>query len=505
MKKRALSIILALLLTAPTLVACSGSTENAETENITTTDAAQNGSVASEETAVEEETEEEGYLDDLPEITFNGSDFVIYNGNELSNTWWLTNYIDFTEDSADALESAIYHRNRSVEERFDILISETIQANSVIKEVIAAGDGAMDLCLLSGSNSFSMAQSGSLYDQRQLDNIDLTKPYWDQCIIEDLTFAGKLYHTAGDFLTTHHDGCKPFFFNKGLVEDYNLQNPYDLVDDMKWTIDAMKTMVTQVSDDLNGDGEMNDRDRWGLLSYAGAIYPALVFGTGEQYTKIDEEGKPVIAFYSDRFVQACEAIADMTHANGETVFYDANRENTLGVSSNHRVQEIMFPNNQALFWCESLAWSKALRDMELDFGIITSPMLNEEQGYYSNYPSSGFFGTNVPVSVKDLNMTTIVLEGLNSMSRNTVRPTYYDVMLKSKLSRDEDSGRMLDIIFDSLTYDVGVVYGLAGISDKVTTMLSNNAIDIASFYASNQKLLNKSFESTYSKISALDH
>ena len=142
MKKRALSIILALLLTAPTLVACSGSTENAETENITTTDAAQNGSVASEETAVEEETEEEGYLDDLPEITFNGSDFVIYNGNELSNTWWLTNYIDFTEDSADALESAIYHRNRSVEERFDILISETIQANSVIKEVIAAGDGA---------------------------------------------------------------------------------------------------------------------------------------------------------------------------------------------------------------------------------------------------------------------------------------------------------------------------------------------------------------------------
>ena len=60
----------------------------------------------------------------------------------------------------------------------------------------------------------------------------------------------------------------------------------------------------------------------------------------------------------------------MCHVESDAVMYNANRQNTIGLSHNHRVQEIMFPNNQALFWNENIAWAKALRDMEMDFGII---------------------------------------------------------------------------------------------------------------------------------------
>ena len=502
MKKQFLAIILATLMILPSIVSCSNSGTNADTEAAPSAqpDAADTSAVESE--AVEEET---GYLDDLPEVTFNGASFTIYSNNVLTNDWYLTNYTDFTEDSANALESSIYHRNRKIEERFDILISETIDEMSTIRSIISAGDDSMDLCLIGASDALSLAQSGNLYDQLKLDNLDLTKPYWDQNIVRDLVIAGKLYFTSGDALTAHFDVIKPFFFNKGLIEDYNLANPYELVDDMKWTIAAMKEMVTAVSDDLNGDGIMDDNDRWGLLSYTSCLYPTFVFGTGEQFIKVDEEGKPYVAFYSDRFVEACEAIADMTHANGDTIFYDAGRQNTHGLSNNHRVQEVMFPNNQALFWTENLAWSKALREMEMDFGIITAPMLNEEQGQYSNYPSGGGYGSCIPVSVKDLEMTTVVLEALNSMSSNTVRSTYYDVMIKSKLARDEDSSRMLDIIFDTLTYDVGVTYGLGGIKDSVSNMIASNEIDIASFYAKNAKLLSKNFDKVYEKLSSLDH
>ena len=502
MLKKSIALILAAMMILPSLVSCSESGTNADTEQ----PAAQPDTPQPEEVieSVEEE-EEVGYLDDLPEITFDGADYVIYNANELSNDWFLTNYVNFTEDSADALESAVYRRNRLAEDRFDILISETIEPNSTIKELVTAGDDAITLCLLTGTNSLSMAQNGYLYNAKQLDYIDLTKPYYDQNAVNDLTIAGKLYHMTGNFITTYRDGCKVFFFNKGLIEDYNLQSPYDYVDTNHWTIDTMASMVSGVSDDLNGDGIFNDQDRYGLLSQTGAIYPALVFGCGEQFVTKDENDKPVVSFYTDRFVRAFEAIVNLCHADGDTVMYNANMQNTMGLSSNHRVQEIMFPNNQALFWNENIAWSKALREMEMDFGIIPAPKLDETQDKFYNISAGGYFGMNIPVSVRDLDYASIVLEGLNSMSTGIVTDAYYDVMLKSKLSRDEESGRMLDIIFGNIVYDMSVVYGLASVKDKIADMLDASNMDIASYFSSNNKLITKTINNAYDKISALDH
>ena len=501
--KKSLSLILALLMTALSFASCSAKpeTEAPAASPVTSVDPAP-GSPEPEDTAPEEEV---GWLDDLPEVMFDGADFVIYSANELSNDWWLTNYTDFAEDSEDVLESAIYRRNRLAEERFDIRISETIQPNAVIKEIITAGDNTMQLCLLAGSNSLSMAQTGYLYDQKKLEHIDLTKPYWDQNAVNDLTIAGKLYHSTGDFITTHRDGAKVFFFNKGLIDDYNLSSPYGYVDENHWTIDTMRAMVKGVSLELIGDGVFNDQDRWGILSQSGAIFPALVFGAGEQFVTKDENDKPVVSFYTDRFVRVFEAIVDMCHAEGDTVMYNANRQNTMGLSHNHRVQEIMFPNNQALFWNENIAWAKALRDMEMDFGIIPAPKLDEEQDRYYNVSAGSYFGMNIPVSAADPEYVSIVLEGLNSMSYGLVTDAYYEVMLKSKLSRDEDSGRMLDIIFDSLVYDVSIVYGLANIKDKISDMLANSDMDLASYFKSNSKLMTKSIDKTYDKIKALNH
>ena len=104
MKKQFLAIILAILMILPSIVSCSNSGTNADTEAAPSAqpDAADTSAVESE--AVEEET---GYLDDLPEVTFNGASFTIYSNNVLTNDWYLTNYTDFTEDSANALESSI--------------------------------------------------------------------------------------------------------------------------------------------------------------------------------------------------------------------------------------------------------------------------------------------------------------------------------------------------------------------------------------------------------------
>ena len=64
---------------------------------------------------------------------------------------------------------------------------------------------------------------------------------------------------------------------------------------------------------------------------------------------------------------------------------------------------------------------------------------------------------------------------------------------------------MLDIIFDSLVYDASIVYGLANIKDKISDILANSDMDLASYFKSNSKLMTKSIDKTYDKIKALNH
>ena len=80
------------------------------------------------------------------------------------------------------------------------------------------------------------------------------------------------------------------------------------------------------------------------------------------------------------------------------------------------------------------------------------------------------------------------------MSINTVRAAYYDTMLKTKYSRDEDSADMVDIIFDTQVYDCSVVFGIGNAKTNLYTMASKNNADIASFYQKQSGTLSKNIE-----------
>lgn len=498
MSKRLLSWILAVLLVMPAVVSCSDNTT--ETENSPTDVNTQSNQTETE--PIVEETDP-ALVDELPERDWDGFEFMIYNNNVLTNTWFLMNYINFEEDSADPLESAVYRRNALVEERFDINILETISESDSIREVCIAGLNEFELILINGTTTLSLAQDGYLYDQLKLPYIDLTKAYWDQNVVEFLTIADKLYYTAGNFATTHHDGVKTFFFNKGLIESYQLESPYNFVHEGTWTLDNFGSLLTHTTSDLNGDGAYTEVDRYGLLSQSGSLYPALILGTGEVYIEEDENGEPALAFYNERFIRAFEKIIEVCHAEGDTVTFDA-RGGKNSTDLGDRVQEIMFPNNQALFWCENLAWSKALREMEFDFGIVPSPKLDESQDRYYNITSGNFYGTAIPVCTSDVERTSIVLEALNSMSGDLIT-AYYDVTLESKLARDAESGEMLDIIFSNLIYDLAWNCGLANCSGSIADMLAAGNADISSYYSRSEKTMNKLIQKSYEKIFAVDH
>lgn len=63
-----------------------------------------------------------------------------------------------------------------------------------------------------------------------------------------------------------------------------------------------------------------------------------------------------------------------------------------------------------------------------------------------------------------------------------VATAYYDQILKNKdaLSDTSKDVDILDLIFENVVYDVGVIYGFEGLSTLHTNLMENNAADIAS-------------------------
>ena len=71
--------------------------------------------------------------------------------------------------------------------------------------------------------------------------------------------------------------------------------------------------------------------------------------------------------------------------------------------------------------------------------------------------------------------------------RRSVRPVYYDVLLASKIARDDESVVMLDIIYDNCEYDLGLNYGGGNIWYMMSQLMTAKDTNIASFFEKNLK------------------
>ena len=70
-------------------------------------------------------------------------------------------------------------------------------------------------------------------------------------------------------------------FNKKIVSDLSLESPYDLVKSGEWTIDKFASMSRGISADLDGDGELDENDRYG---FACNLYGSDCFLFGSDYS-----------------------------------------------------------------------------------------------------------------------------------------------------------------------------------------------------------------------------
>ncbi|MBO4930690.1 MAG: hypothetical protein J6I42_00775, partial [Clostridia bacterium] len=132
----------------------------------------------------------------------------------------------------------------------------------------------------------------------------------------------------------------------------------------------------------------------------------------------------------------------------------------------------IFIADRALFLMSAIGNAVALRDMESDFGVLPYPKYNPEDETYRNRNfGSSYFA--IPITAKDVEMSAVVLEAQNFYSYRDVRPTYYETILKDKVSRDQDTAEMLDLVIDTCYIDPFFIYGtnLSYVADQPFSLI----------------------------------
>ena len=272
-----------------------------------------------------------------------------------------------------------------------------------------------------------------------------------------------------------YDLTHVLLFNENLIRDYKFESPFDLVESGKWTFDRMYEMMTKVSIDLNGDGVFDEKDQYGYVSYgrvsaqnfwiAGGI--KTVAKDADDCYKLNLSNENAV-YYLAKFTEKLMG-GNLAYFKEINAYYDAMPDWEIE----------MFTNNRVLFANSTLRYMESLRSMDSDFGIIPYPKQDEAQENY--YVRLGYWNAPlVPVTNQETKMTGVLLEALNAEYSRVVRPKYVETALKGKIARNVESVRMIDLILESRTIDIGDVLFAGTIRATITNVFMKGSTDFMS-------------------------
>ena len=490
MIKRILSLLLASMMLLGVLAACG----EAEPQQTTDTTAAVGEATTAPVETEAPETKFDPFANFPADLRYDGKTFTIHNANT-GSSWYTRISVVSEEQTGDVINDSIYTRQRKVEERFGIEIVEVAGSSAAneIRTAVQANTQDYDMTFINLMGAMALAAEGLFLDfKTQIPGVNLDQPWWDQKAIEDMTINNKLYYVTGAADITRLDGIRTVYYNKDLAKEFELGNLYEMVDNGTWTIDKYAEFCQKVKADLDGNGVADENDRYGVVSYGELLIDTLVSGCGFKYIAKDKDDLLVSNIDSEIFYNAYETIRHIMH--DEDMFYDVRVKK---ISAGDRASEQLFLGGHALFYSECMAWTRVLREMEADFGVLPPPKLNEQQDRYYIVTLNPW---NMAVlnNTRDPEFTGNILEALNAASYDTVVPAYVDITLTGKVARDPDTVRMLELVFENLYYNIHI----SDIPTRSTiqSALTGNRASIASALTANQKMVNKLLPKTNAKF-----
>lgn len=403
-------------------------------------------------TPEEGETTVEELTDGLENINYGGAKFnIVYSVDQLGAAW----PYDAETEKGDRLNDSVYKRNHTVEDRFNVDINY-VSTGGVMNEVpqalmksVRSGDTDYHLAISHTYASVpTMLSEGCLADFLAMPNIDLSKPWWNASIETNLTICGMLPIAVSDLIYSYAD---VIYVNQDIVEKYNLENPYDLVNDGKWTWTKLAEMAESVAQDLNADGEPSYGDIFGYTTPGElpSLMSRIVQSNGMLMAKSNGNSVELLTM-SDRLQNSFERYYSLLYDGIKTY---------IGTVTGEKDSVTAFADGNILFMHQTTLQLPKLRETKVNFGIVPLPKYDEAQESYSSMLSSQIL--LIPGNFDDGMKEFVgrITEALSYESWKTVTPAVYNSIFESKYLRDATSYEMYHMIRSSLVCDFNWNYG----------------------------------------------
>ena len=285
-------------------------------------------------------------------------------------------------------------------------------------------------------------------------------------------------------------------FNKEMAAKLNLESPYDLVRDGKWTFDKFAEFGAAAKNDLNGDGVMDLNDQYGFVSAPKQIPPSFWEAAGQLGIVKDSNDIPQFTMATDEtFTNILLDIYKLTWDTG--IWYVTTDAVNIPDSST-----ALFQENKALMMDSTFFYLNSFREMLSDFAILPYPKYTEEQENYRHVVATSYAtGFTIPANLSGeaLERSCVVLTALSANSQNAVN-AYYEVNLKFKNARDVASADMLEIIFNSKCYELGKVFDWGRLETNVVQAVIRKPGTFASQYEANKTAAETQMQESYNRF-----
>ena len=422
----------------------------------------------------------------VPDANFGGRTFMFLDRAPYS-TFWETKDIYAENETGETLNDAVYKRNSMVQDRFGFVIQQTecqdAQVQSTVTKAVQAGTNDFQAVLNQFMSLSQLSLKGVFLNLNDLPVLDLSQSCWDSFVNDAVTVNHRGYFIEGDINVGFNDASWIIMFDKTLSNNLGIDDQYQTVLDGNWTIDLMHQYCKSATKDLNGDGIFDETDQWGAVCQHECMYALYASTNNYSFTK-DASDLPV-----------CNMDATTSQLAILQNVYDFLNDKSAQIKADDYgskypkdpftpVNINTFKEGRALYYISPVESVKSMRDMNADFGLLPMPKSDANQnGYYDTIQYGNAEFICVPTTNTDTAFTGTVLQSMCLASTDTVKTAYYDVQLKGKYARDDDSVQMLDIIFNNRIVDLGVGFNWGGSYDFYSNLSKDKSFDYASAYA----------------------
>jgi len=435
---RILSAVLALIACASLLASC-GDTQNNTPETGSDLPAAQT-------TVIEETTVYDPFL---------GLNYANTEFNYLAWEQTAPEY-DYEEESGDMIESAIYRRNRYVEDKLGVKLSYSIlKGNSstfqdfckTATTSINSGSKAWDALACYTRAASLLMMNGVLSDLLTTEYLDFEQPCWPKSLVNLNTIGGCLYFASGDIASSILYQMQFMALNNDLAKDLNITGVQEKALEGGWTLDYMLEITKDVFASTGGNRDYTCT--YGYFINGHTYFDTFYLGAGMNYVSVSNDGEASVSedLNSDKSYDIQDKLRKLLWSGATADGYYC--------TTSSEVSLMMTGGNCLLYSLDGSKLTTYLTQSDYGYSILCAPKYSEDQeNYYTavGFPHSMYC---IPSDAEDKSMSSAVMELMAEKGYSDVSTVIFDTAFKYRYSQGQGDSRMFDIIRSGIVFDLG--------------------------------------------------